>query len=96
MARVLVCVRLEEVGVEFGRRVLHGSHADVRAGLARGGRAVGAHDFVFDLQLLELLLEGFVFGEEVARGRFELGKLRFELFDVAFFALAEGALAGKC
>lgn len=74
---VLVCVRLQEIVVELGGRVGHGSNRDVGFGAGSAGSdAAGAEDFVFNLDLLQLLLESLVFLLVGAAARLELRQLR--------------------
>ena len=44
---------------------------------------------------MQVALEALVFGEGFLLGLFELLDAVFEVFDVAFFALAEGSLARR-
>jgi len=58
-----------------------------------GGRGRAAQELVFGLGALEQLLQALVVGLQGGGAGFEGGEFGFEVFDVALFALAEGALA---
>jgi hypothetical protein len=96
VARRLVGVVLQHVGVEIGRVVLHRP----RHGGFGGQRAVGAlqvpgraEDLVLGAHLLQLALEAFVFGCRLLLCFLERGQGQLELLDVAFLSFSESTLA---
>jgi hypothetical protein len=97
MARRLILVRVQDLGVEICGRVPHG--AGVREGL--GSAAVGVRggrfeDLVLGGGFLELELQALVLLGDVRGVLLEGGEFGFEVFDVALLAFAEGSLAGVC
>lgn len=97
VARRLVRVPLQDVGVEIARAVVHGPCG---RGLGRegavGGAVLdargGAEDLVLRAHLLEVALEALVLGARVVLRLFEGREAVFEVFDVALLAFAECAL----
>jgi len=92
---------LKHVRIEICWGVLHGSRGGrgsvgVGRACARGHHGGGGfEDLVLGADLLQVALEALVLGEDFLLCLFELLDAVFEVFDVAFFALAEGSLAGR-
>ena len=96
VARRLIGMVLEDIGVEVFRIVRHGpghGRTAVRTRRGRAERLCSAEDLVLGAHLLHLALQPFVLCRGLFLRTFELIQPDFEVFDMAFLALSEGSLA---